>query len=106
MPTVTSGDGRAEDGALCGCSTWQGMLQHVWGPPSNSKCRALLYSHVGSSSVASPPGLLSPLHITLAAAKLPLLTPPGNTVLWAPLLGTRHATLVSFIAKLREFMSL
>lgn len=93
---------KTELGMAC-CST---CGDQGWLPPSNSKCRPLLYSHVGSSSVASPPGLLSPLHITLGAAKLLLLTPPGSAVLWAPLLGTHHATLVSFIAKLKEFMSL
>lgn len=75
-------------------------------PPTNSKCQALLCSHAGRSSVAGPPGLLFPLHSTLGAGKLPLLSQPASAPLRAPLLGTRHATLVSFIAKLKDFVSL
>ena len=56
--------------------------------------------------MAGPPGLLSPLHIVLGAGKLPLLTQPSSALLWALLLGMRYATLVSFIAELKEFMSL
>lgn len=98
VPMVSPGAGAAGDGALHGRGRWL--------PPSSSKCQALLRSHMRRSSVSSPPGPLAPLHITLGAGQLLLLTQPGSALVQTPLLGVHHATLVSFIAKLKEAMSL
>lgn len=109
VPTVRPGAGAAESGGLQGHSMWQVCHSmrgdRGWFPSSNTKCQALLCSHVGRSNVAGPPGLLSPLHITLGAGKHPLLTQPASAIPWAPLLGTHRATLVPFNAKFK-FVSL
>ena len=105
-PTERLGAAAAEGGGLHGHNTWQAAPVRM-GPGFLPPTVNVKLSSAATQGEAAWPGPWGcSVHITHRAGKLPLLTQRASALLWALLLGTCHATLVSFIAEFEKFTPL